>query len=152
MLLMIVKGARSYDDVRTFNTRVYNTFREACGLLENDNELNLIFDEAIVYASSYQLRQMFVMILLRCSVSNVRALFDKYWLYFTDDIQRSICNALGNSCYVAPLEQLMTLLIQKLTDTFANSGENIDDYDLPRMTTTNSDVYSNRLISDKLDA
>jgi hypothetical protein len=81
MLLMIVKGARSYGDVRTFNTRVYNTFREACeacGLLENDNELNLIFDEAIVYASSYQLRQMFVMILLRCSVSNVCALFDKY--------------------------------------------------------------------------
>jgi hypothetical protein len=46
----------------------------------------------------------------------------------------------------------MTLLIQKLTDTFANSGKNIDDYDLPKMTTTNSDVYSNRLISDILDA
>jgi hypothetical protein len=56
MLLMIIKGARSYDDVRTFNTRVYSTFCEACGLLENDNEWNLLFDEAIVYESSYQLR------------------------------------------------------------------------------------------------
>jgi hypothetical protein len=114
MLLMIVKGERSYDDVRMFNTRVYSTFHEACekcGLHENDNEWNLLFDEAIVYASSYQLRQLFVMVVLHCLVTNVCALFDKYWLYFTDDIQRSICNMLGNSRYVAPHEQLMSLLI-----------------------------------------
>lgn len=41
MLLMIVKGAQNYADVRTYNGIVYNTFREACearGLLEGDNE------------------------------------------------------------------------------------------------------------------
>jgi ATP-dependent DNA helicase PIF1 len=133
---------------------VYNTFHEACeacGLLESDNEWNLLFDEAIVYASSYQLRLLFVMIVLRCSVGNVCALFDKYWLYFTDNIQRSICNALGNPRYVAPHEQLTSLLIQKLTDTFANSGGNIDDYDLPKIVSIYTDVYSNRLISDELD-
>jgi hypothetical protein len=89
MLLMIVKGARNYDDVRMFNNKVYSTFHEACkacGLLESDNEWNSLFDEAIVYASSYQLRQLFVMVVQRCSVSNVCALFDKYCLYFTDDI------------------------------------------------------------------
>ena len=56
MLLMIVKGATNYADVRTFNGRVYNTYREACearGLLESDNEWILLFDEAIVSASSY---------------------------------------------------------------------------------------------------
>jgi hypothetical protein len=54
---------------------------------------------------------LFVMIVLCCSVSNVHALFDKYWLYFTDDIQHSICTVLGNPRYVAPHEQLMSLLI-----------------------------------------
>jgi hypothetical protein len=41
MLLMIVKGAKNYVDVRTFNNRVYDMFRDACevrGLLECDNE------------------------------------------------------------------------------------------------------------------
>jgi hypothetical protein len=84
MLLIIVKGVRNYAEVRTFNNIVYNTFREACearGLLESDNEWTVLFDKAIVHASSYQLRQLFVMVVLRCYVSNVRALFDKYWLY-----------------------------------------------------------------------
>ncbi|XP_015691438.1 uncharacterized protein LOC107303444 [Oryza brachyantha] len=58
MLLMIVKGATSYADVKTYEGVVYPTFRQACearGLLENDNEWHLLFDEAIVSASSYQL-------------------------------------------------------------------------------------------------
>jgi len=83
MLLMIVKGAKNYADVRTFDNRVYDTFRDACearGLLEGDNEWNLLFDEEIVSASAYQLRQLFVTVVLFCSVGNVRALFDKYWL------------------------------------------------------------------------
>jgi hypothetical protein len=54
---------------------------DARGLLESDNEWTVLFDKAIVHASSYQLRQLFVMVVLRCYVSNVRALFDKYWLY-----------------------------------------------------------------------
>jgi hypothetical protein len=58
---------------------------------------------------------------------------------------------IGNSCYIAPHEQLMSLLIQKLTDTFANCGGNIDDYDLPKIISTYSDACSNRLISDELD-
>jgi hypothetical protein len=77
--------------------------------------------------SSYQLRELFVMVVLRCSVSNVCALFDKYWLYFTDDIQRSVRYALGNTHYVVPHEQLLSLLIHKLTTIFANSGGNIDE-------------------------
>jgi hypothetical protein len=81
MLLMIVKGAKNYVDVRTFNNVVYGTFRGACearGLLESDNEWVLLFDEDIVSASSHQLRHLFVTVVLFCSVGNVRALFDKY--------------------------------------------------------------------------
>jgi hypothetical protein len=79
------------------------------------------------------------------------ALFDKYWLYFCDDIHRSVCHALGNPHYIVPHEQLMSLLINKLTDIFAYSGGNINDYDLPRIVTTCTDVYDNRLINDELD-
>ena len=50
MLLMIVKGAKCYEDVRTYNGIVYSTFREACGargLLGDDIEWYNAFDEAI---------------------------------------------------------------------------------------------------------
>jgi hypothetical protein len=42
------------------------------------NEWNLLFDETIVSASAYQLRQLLVTVVLYCSVGDVRALFDKY--------------------------------------------------------------------------
>jgi hypothetical protein len=89
MLLMIVNGSTSYADIRTFNGQVYDTFRAACkerGLLESDNEWKLLFDEAIVSMSSYQLRQLFVTVVMFCPVGNVRALFDTHWLSFTNDI------------------------------------------------------------------
>jgi hypothetical protein len=154
MLVMIVKGATNYAGVRTFNGRVYNTYREACearGLLESDNEWILLFDEAIVSASSYQLRYLFVTVVLYCSVGNVRALFDKYWLYLTDDIRKGLVNALGNPGYAVPHEQLMNILILKLTDMFANCGGNIAMYGLPSLTIQTYGLYDNRLINNELD-
>ncbi|KAL5647488.1 hypothetical protein ACJX0J_041843, partial [Zea mays] len=153
MLLMLVSGATSFVDVRTFQDTVYETFREACearGLLEGDNEWNLLFDEAIVSASLFQLWQLFVTIVVHCPVCNVRALFDKYWIYFSDDIHRGLREALGNPCYTAPHEQLLTLLSRKLADMFANSGANIADYDLPILSACGDEVFGNRLINDEL--
>ena len=121
-------------------------------MLESDNEWNLLFDEAIVYASAYQLRHLFVTMVLFCSVSDVRALFDKYWLYFVDDIHKRLRDALANPNYVVPHKQLMNLLVQKLTDLFANSGGNINNYNLPKLTTQCYGVNDNRLINDELDS
>lgn len=103
---MIVKGATCFADIRTYEGVVYPTFRQACearGLLENDNEWHLLFDEAIVSASSYQLRQLFVTVVMFCSIGNVRSLFDKYWTYFTDDIQHRVRKMLSNPSYVIPM-------------------------------------------------
>jgi hypothetical protein len=153
MLLMFVSGAMSFVDMRTFQNTVYKTFREACearGFLEGDNEWNLLFDEAILSASAFQLRQMFITIVVHCPVCNVRDLFDKYWIYFTDDIHHGLREALGNPHYTAPHEQLLTLLLRKLADTFANSGANIADYDLPILSSCCDIVFGNRLINDEL--
>jgi hypothetical protein len=154
MLLMIVKGATNYADIRSFNGKVYTTFRETCearGLLESDNEWSLLLDEAIVSASSRQLRQLFVTVVLHCSVSDVCGLFDKYWLYLIDDIRRTLVNSLGNPSYVVPNEQLMNLLIQKLADLFGDSGGNINNYNLPKLTSREYAMTNNRLINDELD-
>jgi hypothetical protein len=44
------------------------------------------------------------------------------------------------------------LLSRKLADTFANSGANIADYDLPILSACGDEVFSNRLIDDELRA
>lgn len=82
MLLMIVKGGQSYKEV------VYNIFKGACaarGLLNNDEEWYWTFNEAASWATSLQLRQLFVTMLLLCGIQNERDFFDKHWRLMTDD-------------------------------------------------------------------
>jgi hypothetical protein len=82
MLLMIVKGATSYKDLRTYNGIVYQTFKEACaarGLLKYDNEWYRTFDEATSWATSLQLRYLFTTILLFCGLEDESKFFQKNW-------------------------------------------------------------------------
>ena len=45
----------------------------------------------------------------------------------------------------------MNLLVQKLTDLFANSGGNINNYNLPKLAVQGYSMTDNRLINDELD-
>lgn len=149
---MIVKGAQSYADMRTHNGIVYSTFREACearGLLEGDNEWYLLFDEAIESASSKQLMQLFVTVILYCSVGDVRSLFDKYWLHMADDIHHRLKKALDNQRCIIPYEHLLSILLHELTAIFANSGGNIRDFNLPVPTSASHMPAGNRLIDEE---
>src|SRR6266513_1982124 len=66
MLLMIVKGAQTYEDIRTYNGVVYQTFKEACaarGLLSDDKEWYNTFGQAVNWATSLELQNLFFIIL-----------------------------------------------------------------------------------------
>jgi len=80
MLLMIVKGATSYADIRTYNGTVYQTFKEACaarGLLTDDNEWYNTFEEATSWATASQLRNLFCIMLAYCEIKDEREFFNK---------------------------------------------------------------------------
>ncbi|KAH7666177.1 DNA helicase protein [Dioscorea alata] len=69
LLLNEIKGARSYEDLRTINNVVYTTYREACfalGILGDDSEWSNALIQAAHWATSTQLRQLFVTIILYC--------------------------------------------------------------------------------------
>jgi hypothetical protein len=92
MLLMIVKGAISYEDLRTHNGTVYQTFKEACaarGLLQDDEEWYRTFDEATTWATSLQLRYLFTAMLLFCNLQDERRFSEKIgekWLMISNII------------------------------------------------------------------
>ncbi|KAJ3701270.1 hypothetical protein LUZ61_004975 [Rhynchospora tenuis] len=89
MLLNIVRGPVSFEDIRTVNCVLYGTFKEACnalGLLDNDNEWLYTLQEAAVSASSQQVRKLFVDILLYPEVTDATELWDACWRLMGDDI------------------------------------------------------------------
>ena len=66
LLLTVVKGSQSYQDLHTVNGSEYSTFKGACvarGLLEDDREWILCLEEASVLKTGYQLRRLFSIIL-----------------------------------------------------------------------------------------
>jgi hypothetical protein len=105
ILLMTVKGAQSYEDVRTYEGITYPTFKAACnarGLLGNDQEWYNAFDEAAAWATSPQLRQLFVTMLLFCEVTDEYAFFEKVWRLMADDIQYQFKENIVDNAYVIP--------------------------------------------------
>jgi hypothetical protein len=80
MLLLTVKGATSYEDLKSYNNTLHPTFKEACracGLLNDDNEWYEAFDEAAKWATSDQLRQLIVTMLLYCEVGDEHTLLGR---------------------------------------------------------------------------
>jgi hypothetical protein len=93
---MYVKGAESYEDVRTFEGVVYATFKEACaarGLVGDDEEWFKAFDEAVRWGMGGQLRALFVMMFMYCGIGDELAFFEKYWCPMSDDILYNLLGA-----------------------------------------------------------
>nr|GEV92729.1 DNA helicase [Tanacetum cinerariifolium] len=97
MLLCHQKGCRSFLEIRTVNNTLYPTnkaAREALGLLGGDQEWIEALQEAKEFATSPELRKLFVQILMFCEVSNPISLWHMFWKDMSDDIPRRLSKTL----------------------------------------------------------
>ena len=88
LLLMVVKGPTSFDDLRTFDGVLYDTFKLACiarGLLDSDEQWDRSLSEAAVWQSGSQLRELFVCILLHCHPASPSQLWTDHAQSLSDD-------------------------------------------------------------------
>ena len=82
ILLNFVKGCTSFEHVRTVNGTTYPTFKSACyalGLLDDDKEWVECLAEASTWASGYELRHLFVTILIHCQVADALKLWTTHY-------------------------------------------------------------------------
>lgn len=89
MLLNIAKGPTSFEDIRTVDGVLYDSFKNAYvarGLLEDDNQWDEALNQAAIWASPSSLRDMFVMMLMLCEVSKPEELWEKHWETLSEDI------------------------------------------------------------------
>nr|DAD25034.1 TPA_asm: hypothetical protein HUJ06_026498 [Nelumbo nucifera] len=81
-LLQIAHGATSFEDMRTVNGVTHDFYKAACitlGLLDNDNEWDYALIEASIWATSNQMHDIFVSILLINEIANPRQLWNNHW-------------------------------------------------------------------------
>ena len=89
MLLVSVKGATSFDYLKTVHGVTYGTFKEACtaiGLIGDDQEWDLCLQDAThVEVSAFKLRQLYCIILVNNHPQSPEKLWTKYKDPLSDD-------------------------------------------------------------------
>uniref|UniRef100_A0AC35FFM5 ATP-dependent DNA helicase n=1 Tax=Panagrolaimus sp. PS1159 TaxID=55785 RepID=A0AC35FFM5_9BILA len=88
ILLNHVKGATSFEDLKTVGTTVCQTFTQAClelGLIEDDKEWARVLEEAEVSLSPYQMRNLFVRLLIHCQPIAPHELWEKFKKAMAED-------------------------------------------------------------------
>ncbi|CAN1293758.1 hypothetical protein LINPERPRIM_LOCUS22168 [Linum perenne] len=124
MLLHVVKGCTSFEDILTVNNITYNSFKEACsayGFLADDGEWNHCLREVSLTATSKQMRTLFVRIIMFCQVSSIGSLWGKNWHFLSDDIQslrRKQLNIPDLQVSLEDQQNLCLLEIQKLLEVW----------------------------------
>jgi hypothetical protein len=100
MLLHIVRGATSFSEIRIVGGHEYPTFRLACqslGLHGDDQEWSYALDDAAQWTTPYQLKQLFVIILLFCEVLDPLKLYTDHSSHMSEDIVYRVNRVTSNS-------------------------------------------------------
>ena len=91
VLLNHVPGSTSFEDLKTVNGVLCDTFREAAekkGLIEADNTLDECLTESEQFAMPASLRRLFATILVFCEPSDVRSLWARHLEAMSEDYRR----------------------------------------------------------------
>lgn len=149
ILLHHVRGPTSFEDLRTVNGVVKETYQAVCrdrGLLENDDHWDHTLREAAISQCPLKLRELFVVILLFCQPSEPLKLWNDFKEYLCEDIRHKIRQQ--NQDFSLPFNDNMfnkglILIENKLMEL---NNKTLNDFGLPSSIRSQNDVLETMLI------
>ena len=117
LLLLHCKGATSFDDLKNVNGVQYQTFSEVC-LIEDDEEWCRAMQEAVSWIMPYNLRQLFVRILIHWQPIHP----DQLWENFKDALSEDFIHLYHNSI------RAQNLAYSSICQILTNPGHSIADF------------------------
>ncbi|KAJ3702052.1 hypothetical protein LUZ61_005757 [Rhynchospora tenuis] len=153
MLLNIVRGPTSFEEVRTIDGVLYSTYKEACdalGLLDNDNEWLYTLQQVAGSATSQEVRRLFVDILLYSEVTSALQLWDACWRLMGDDILYKIRHRYRIPEFNCSDLILKDHILYELEDMLLSRGRSLDFVKLPQPTEERIYQGNNTLMAQQL--
>ncbi|GKB03654.1 DNA helicase [Tanacetum coccineum] len=140
------------DDIRKINNKIYPTNKAACqalGLLSGDEEWVTAFQEASLFATSLELRRLFVYILIFCNVSDPMKLWHKLWKDLSDDIPRKLSKTLRIPQIERNEKKLKASVLFDLEHMLNAYSKSLKDFGLPMPPEDMLLILQNRLLMEE---
>ncbi|KAK8935509.1 hypothetical protein KSP39_PZI013684 [Platanthera zijinensis] len=145
ILLSHIRAPKSFEHLMTVNNITYSTFKESAehyGLLERDNSLQNCMREAREFQLPQALRNLFTTILLFCTPTEVRQLWNDNYSAMSEDYASS---TLISDVYV------MNKLLHDIDYTLQQHSKSIAQFDIPQISSNFGNVSNiSSLIEDEL--
>ncbi|XP_036147162.1 uncharacterized protein LOC118647075 [Monomorium pharaonis] len=119
LLLLTVKGATSFENLRTVHGEICQSFSAAClalGLIENDDEWKRAINEAVGWMMPRQLRRLFVRILLHCQPLHPKELWESFKVAMSEDYIRHFGMIQGQKKAYAQINAMLCAEGKSLAD------------------------------------
>ncbi|XP_045823935.1 uncharacterized protein LOC123916509 [Trifolium pratense] len=154
LLLNVQVGCKSFEDIRTVDNHVYDTYREACGelqLLADDRQFIDCIDELSILGSGYHLRKVFAVLLVASSMSDPLKVWQQKWEILADGILYSRRRMLNNPDLVISSEDLQQLCLIEIDKILRPNGKCLADYKcMPKIHAGGVETAENLLIFNEL--
>ncbi|XP_021994041.1 uncharacterized protein LOC110890722 [Helianthus annuus] len=156
ILLNHIKGPTYFEDIKTVDGQVFETFKDACfarGLLDDDKEYVNAVKEASTWSTGDFLRTFFVMLLLSNSISRPGVFGSETKSLLCEDIlyqQRKITDIAGN-IWIFNKKNLKIYVYLKIEKLLLINGSTVRNfYDMPSVPNNYVSSSNNRLIMKEL--
>ncbi|CAB5210931.1 unnamed protein product [Rhizophagus irregularis] len=152
MLLNVVRGSTSFENIRTVNGIFYHTFKEACialNLLQDDEEWNQCLQEASQVQGGAQLRKLFATILLFCEPTRPKILWEKHIFALSDDILHQVRHNSNNMTLELTDDDIHNRALHHLQVILSKNGRLLTEFPNMPIPPAIFNDESNRLIREE---
>ncbi|XP_076949931.1 uncharacterized protein LOC143622751 [Bidens hawaiensis] len=126
-----VKGPECFEDIRTVDGVVCETFRDACykrGLLDDDKEYIEAIEEASHTSTGYYLRNLFATMLITYSLSRPHFVWESTWELLVDGILFKQQKDQNNPGLILNEEQLKNLALMEIENFLISNNSSLRRY------------------------
>ncbi len=152
VLLLYVTGAQSYEDIRTFDGEICDTFRAAClrrGLLDDDKEWDRCLEESAFNDMPKRMRFLFATILSHCEPAEPLTLWMKFKRDLCHDFLREARRQTRNPQFEMTDEQLHAGL-RHIETLLQSCGMSLQKCHLPEPPEVTEDAkYQGELLAER---
>jgi ATP-dependent DNA helicase PIF1 len=127
ILLTNVKGATSFEDMRTVDSQVYPTYKQAAiarGLISDDRQIYNTLEEAYnLLTNSHGFRVFFVNMLINTQPDALDV-----WEHFKDKLSEDILYNIRSQITNPDMNQVYSLTLQKISELLVMNGTSIRNF------------------------